>query len=94
MNTGPRISVRQRYPETNKPLKIFRTYERYAQFEVELSDVTHTKGDEAGVIRLTGELLQDSARTVEALKQKQPVRIPEMKQKQKATEDIDAGKSL
>lgn len=94
MNTGTRISVRQRYPETNRPLKIFRTYERYAQFEVELSDVTHTKGDEGGIIRLTEELIQDSVRTIEALKQKQPVRIPEMKQKENAAEDIDTGKSL
>jgi len=93
MNANMRISVRQRYPESNKALKIFKTYERFAHFEAEMADVSHIKGDEEGIEKRAGELQQDSARTLEALKQKQPVRIPEMKGKEKAADAIDAGKA-
>jgi hypothetical protein len=92
MNANMRISVRQRYPESNKALKIFRTYERYAHFEAEMADVSHIKGDEGGTERRVGELQQESARTLEALKQKQPVRIPEMKGKEKVADAIDTSK--
>lgn len=84
-----RISVRQRYPESGKGLKLIKTYEGYAQFEADLADASHIKGEDSGIARRTIELAQESTKTIEALKQKQPVRIPEVKQAEKSSDNIE-----
>lgn len=84
MASGMRISVRQRYPETGKELSVVRTYDKYALFEAMISDGSHPKGTGPEVITRTQELIQESAKTIEALQRKQTVRIPVLKSKEKA----------
>lgn len=86
-----KIAVRQRYPETSKELKIVRSYEEYARFEAELNDIIHGKINSLGIVRRVEELNQESAGTLEALKAKQPVRIPEMKGKEKLSDVTEKG---
>lgn len=77
-----KIAVRQRYPETNKELKIVKSYGEYARFEAELNDITHGKINSLGIAKRVEELNLESAKTLEILKAKQPVRIPEMKDRE------------
>ena len=74
-----RVSVRQRNPDLNKPLQVIRTYPRYAEFEVSLTDTSHLDNSGESLLKRVEELKYESSKTLEALKQKQPVRIPEMK---------------
>lgn len=79
-----RISVRQRYPDHNKPLRVLRTYDKYAQFEAEFTDSTRLGNSVDGVAKRVEELVYESSKTLDALKQKQPVRIPDVKCADKA----------
>ena len=74
-----RISVRQRYPEQSKQLKVIRTYEEYAQFETSSTDTSHLGNNGNITAKRVSELIYESSKTLEALNRKPPVRIPEMK---------------
>jgi len=87
-----KIAVRQRYPESAKELKIIRSYEEYVQFEIEQNDICHTKSEGVGTTQRVMELRNESARTIEALRKKQPVRIPEMEQKEQLSTNKDNSK--
>ena len=82
-----RASTRQRYPEHTKPLKVIKSYEKYALFEASFADITRLNESSDNTMRRVEELKQESTKTLEALKQKQPVRIPEVK----STEDTNHG---
>ena len=81
MNTG--VSVRQRYPDNTKPLRVTRTYEKYAQFEAAFTDITHIENGGRDIGQRVEELKYESAKMLEALKGKQRVRIPEMRTAEK-----------
>ena len=72
-----RITVRARFPDLGKALRVIRSYENYARFEATFSDITHLESNDDGVSRRAEELRYESAKTLEALKRKDPVRIPE-----------------
>ena len=77
MTTG--VSVRQRYPEHTKQLKVTNTYEKYAQFEAAFTDITRIEDGGSDIAKRVEELKYESAKTLEALKGKQAVRIPEIR---------------
>ena len=77
MTTG--VSVRQRYPDHGKALKVTRTYEKYAQFEAAFTDLAHLEDGCADIAKRIEELKYDASKTLETLKGRQAVRIPEMK---------------
>lgn len=76
---GPRVSTRPRFPEHSRPLRVIRTYEEYAQLEASFSDFTHLAENGDAISKRAGELKYEASRTLDILKQKQPVRIPETK---------------
>lgn len=78
MTMSTRTAVRQRCLDLNKQLKIIRTYEKYIQFENESTEPTRTLNGFDSIPQRVEELMLETARTIEALKEKQPVRIPEM----------------
>ena len=75
MNT--RTAVRQRYPDLNKPLKIIRDHQEYAQFE--LGPIDPNQGATNSIITLqrAQELASESAKIIDALKGKKSVTIPQ-----------------
>ena len=75
--------MRQRYPESSKILKILKTYEKYSQFEAESSGVARYANDTRESMQRVDELVRESTKTLEALKSKPPVRIPELKSSEK-----------
>jgi hypothetical protein len=77
MATG--VSVRQRYPDPTKELKVIRTYEEYARFEAAFVDILRLENSSSDIVRRSEELKYESAKTLDALKTKPPVRIPETK---------------
>lgn len=79
MSMGTRTAMRQRYPDLGKELKIVRSYGQYADWEAELNDLGRTPGDPAKAPRRLQDLMGESMRTLEVLKTKQPVRIPELR---------------
>jgi hypothetical protein len=81
MTTG--VAVRQRYPDNTKQLKVLRTYKEYAQFEATLTDITHVENGERNIAKRIDELQYESTKTLEVLKTKPPVRIPEMRAAEK-----------
>lgn len=87
-----KIAVRQRYPEPIKELKIIRTYDSYAHYEIENNDINHAKSGVLGLTQRILDLQRESAKTLEALREKQPVRIPEIKAKEQLTNIKDNSK--
>eukprot|EP00826_Nyctotherus_ovalis_P016398 TRINITY_DN14744_c0_g2_i2.p1 TRINITY_DN14744_c0_g2~~TRINITY_DN14744_c0_g2_i2.p1 ORF type:complete len:278 (+),score=86.00 TRINITY_DN14744_c0_g2_i2:154-987(+) len=79
MTMGTRTAMRQRYPDLGKELKVVRDYDKYAKWEAELVEPGRSPSDSAKIPQRTQELAQESKRTLEALKEKQPVRIPELR---------------
>ena len=90
MNT--RTAVRQRYPDLGKELKVLRSYEKYAKFEMELNEPGRVLNGSVNYTYRVQELKEESARTLEALKQRQPVRIPELSGAKTTPNNIDKGK--
>ncbi len=91
MSVSTRISVRQRYPEHTKTLKVIRSYEKYAQFEADSADMSRFGNGVDGTVHRVAELIRESAKTLEALKGKQPVRIPEVKTSDKVAASAESG---
>lgn len=87
MNT--RIAMRQRYPDLGKELKVIRTYDKYAKYEMELDEPTRVLNGSANVSQRVQELTMESARTLKALKGKQPVRIPELGGSKAGPSEVD-----
>jgi len=74
-----RISVRQRNPDHGKTLKLITTFQKYAQFELSQNEFNQAENGQDFISKRVEELKYDASKTIEALKQKQPVRIPEMR---------------
>lgn len=89
MNT--RTAVRQRYPDLGKELKVVGSYEKYAKFEMELNEPGRILNGSVNYTYRVQELKAESARTLEALNQKQPVRIPELSGPKTTADNVDRG---
>lgn len=87
MNT--RTAMRQRYPDLSKELKVITTYEKYAKFEAELNEPGRVVNGFTSSSQRVQELMQESTKTLEALKGKQPVRIPELSGPKTTQNEID-----
>lgn len=94
MTMNTRTATRQRYPDLGKELTIIRSYENYAKFEMELNEPGHIFNGSVNYTQRIQELLQESSKTLEALKEKQPVRIPELSGPKTTSNNVDASINL
>lgn len=74
--------MRPRIPDHMKGIKISHSYEDYVQFEASFSDLSRDERLPDSRLKRVDELKAESLKTLEALKQKPPVRIPELKTKE------------
>lgn len=72
-----RKSGRPRNLDHSRPLRIIRTYQEYAQFETASIDANRIGNNFNTIATRVEELKYESSKTLETLKNKQPVRIPE-----------------
>jgi len=84
-----RTAVRQRYPDLGKELQIIRTYEKYVKFEMELNEPGRVVNGFSSNSQRVQELKQESAKTLEALRGKQAVRIPDLAGPKTTSNEID-----
>jgi len=77
MSVSTRTSARKKEVVIDKPLKIMHTYADFAKFEMENTDVARLENGQEILASRVSELVKESTKTLEALKSKQAVRIPE-----------------
>ncbi len=76
---GPRVSTRTRPPDHSRPLRVIKTYEKFAEFEASFNDITHQTDSADIIAKRAADIRYEASKTLDVLKQKQPVRIPETK---------------
>ena len=70
-------------------MMIIRTYEKYAEFEIDSLDSSRTYNNSVRIQQRAHELINESVQIIDALKTKKAVRVPKVEGKEKTEKTIE-----